>query len=89
MATTTNTTTKITTTTTANASPECSLSTDRSNQDITHELFQCIVELVCDFVQKQPNHQYPCYRVMRWTTSEQSNVEEFVTVIVNQSTRIL
>lgn len=80
------TSTQITTSTTANASPECPLSTNRSNQDIEHELFQNIEQLVRVFVQNQPHHPYPCYRVMRWTTDEQPNIEEFATVIVNRST---
>jgi hypothetical protein len=83
--------TAATTTTTASSVPLSTVSTIdtvRSKKEIENDLFQNIEQLVREFVNR-PNRQFPCYRVMRWTTDEQPKIEDFVTVIINQPTRIL
>lgn len=59
--------------------------TTRSEQEIVNDLFTNIEQLVRTFVNR-PNRQYPYYRVMRWTTGEPSNIEHFVTVVINRPT---
>ncbi len=64
------------------------LSNVRSKKEIEHDFLRNIEKLVRQFV-NEPHRQYPCYRVMRWTTDQQPKIEDFVTVVINQSTSIL
>jgi hypothetical protein len=65
-----------------------STNTDRSEREIENDLFHNIEQLVREFVNR-PNRQYPYYRVMRWTTDDQQQIEHIVTVVINRPAIIL
>lgn len=60
----------------------------QTEQEIEEELFDNIHRLVRDFVER-PHHRYPYYRVIRWRTGEQSNIEHVLTIVINRPTIIL
>ena len=68
--------------------PDVSINAARSEREIENDLFNNIEQLVREFVTRRNRH-YPCYRVVRITTGGQSDMEYFVTIIINRPTMIL
>jgi hypothetical protein len=60
----------------------------RSERAMENALFRDIEDLVREFL-RQPNRQYPYYRIIRWTEGQDPPMEYVLTVVINRPVIVL